>query len=107
MRLNGWRKPRALKNFGRLSIDSQAAAIWITAFRDSIGLQLSAFDAKWRKSLAQRYHWAAMLSSSHLFWGSLALFFMLVYLRYWRYKRKRLRQMESESEEVDAFFIER
>ena len=78
-----------------------------TAFRDSIGLQLSAFDAKWRKSLSQRYHWAAMLSSSHLFWGSLALFFILVYLRYWRYKRKRLRQMESESEEVDAFFIER
>ena len=78
-----------------------------TAFRDSIGLQLSAFDAKWRKSLSQRYHWAAMLSSSHLFWGSLALFFILVYLRYWRYKRKRLRQLEHESEEVDAFFIER
>ena len=78
-----------------------------TAFRDSIGLQLSAFDVKWRKSLSQRYHWAAMLSSSHLFWGSLALFFILVYLRYWRYKRKRLRQLEHESEEVDAFFIER
>ena len=78
-----------------------------TAFRNSIGLTLVAFDAQWRKSLSQRYHWAAMLSSSHLFWGSLALFFMLVYLRYWRYKRRRLRQMERESEEVDAFFIER
>ncbi len=78
-----------------------------TAFRNSIGLPLVAFDAKWRKSLSQRYHWAAMLSSSHLFWGSLALFFILVYLRYWRYKRKRLRQLEHESEEVDAFFIER
>lgn len=78
-----------------------------TAFRDSIGLKLSAFDARWRKSLFQRYHWAAMLSSSYLFWGSLALFFMLVYLRYWRYKRRRLRELERESEEVDAFFIER
>ena len=78
-----------------------------TAFRDSIGLSLSAFDAKWRNSLPQRYHWAAMFSSSYLFWGSLALFFILVYLRYWRYKRKRLRQLEQESEEVDAFFIER
>ena len=78
-----------------------------TAFRDSIGLQLSAFDAKWRQSLSHRYHWAAMFSSSHLFWGSLALFFLLAYLRYWRYKRKRLRQLERESEEVDAFFIER
>ena len=78
-----------------------------TAFQDSIGLQLSTFDAKWRKSLSRRYHWAAMLSSSYLFWGSLALFFMLVYLRYWRYKRRRLRQLERESTEVDAFFIER
>ncbi|MDE0300130.1 MAG: peptidase MA family metallohydrolase [Candidatus Poribacteria bacterium] len=78
-----------------------------TALRDSIGLSLSAFDAKWRRSLPERYHWAAILSNSHLFWGSLAVFFMLVYLRYWRYKRKRLRQLERDSEEVDAFFIER
>ncbi|MDE0041814.1 MAG: peptidase MA family metallohydrolase [Candidatus Poribacteria bacterium] len=89
-------------------IDRLASGIDLdSAFRDSIGLSLSAFDAKWRKSLSQRYHWAAMLSSSHLFWGSLALFFLLVYLRYWRYKRRRLRELERESEEVDAFFIER
>ena len=78
-----------------------------TAFRESIGLQLGAFDAKWRKSLSQRYHWASIFSSSYLFWGSLAIFFLLIYLRYWRYKRRRLRQMERESAEVDAFFIER
>ena len=78
-----------------------------TAFRDSIGLQLNTFDAKWRKSLSQRYHWAAILSNSYLFWGSLAFFFIFVYLRYWRYKRRRLRQLERESTEVDAFFIER
>ena len=78
-----------------------------TAFRDTIGLQLNTFDAKWRKSLSQRYHWAAILSNSYLFWGSLAVFFIFVYLRYWRYKRRRLRQLERESTEVDTFFIER
>ena len=78
-----------------------------TAYRNTVGSHLSTFDIKWRESLSQRFHWAAIFSSSYLFWGSLTFFFVLIYLRYWRYKRRRLIELEHEETEVDAFFKKR
>ena len=75
-----------------------------SAYQDVVGWPLSTFDVKWRESLSQRYHWAVIFSSSRLFWGSLAFFFALFYLRYCRYKRRRLIELEHEETELDAFF---
>ena len=75
-----------------------------TAFRDTIGSDLSAFESKWKSSLSQRYHWAAIFSNSYLFWGSLTAFFGLIYLRSRHYKRHRLNELEDEEASGDAFF---
>ncbi len=75
-----------------------------TAFRDTIGSDLSAFESKWKSSLSQRYHWAAIFSNSYLFWGSLTAFFGLIYLRSRHYKRHRLNELADEEASGDAFF---
>ncbi|MCZ6680925.1 MAG: peptidase MA family metallohydrolase [Candidatus Poribacteria bacterium] len=74
------------------------------AYERAIGWNLTAFDAEWRASLSQRYHWAAIFSSSYLFWGGLALLFVLVYLRCWQRARRKLAALEQEESQVDAFF---
>ncbi len=75
-----------------------------TAYKEAIGWELATFDVEWRNSLPRRYHWAALFSSSHLFWGSLALLVVLVYLRSRYRSRQRLVELEQEDMEVDAFF---
>lgn len=75
-----------------------------TAFRDTTGSDLSVFEREWQSSLSQRYHWAAIFSNPYLFWGSLTIFFSLIYLRFWHYKRRRLNELESEDATGDAFF---
>ena len=75
-----------------------------TAYKQAIGWDLATFDAEWQASLSQRYYWAALFSNSYLFWGSLGLVFILVYL--WRRQRirRRLVELERQESQVDPFF---
>ena len=75
-----------------------------TAYQQAIGWDLTTFDAEWQASLSQRYHWAAIFSSSYLFWGSLGLLFILVYLRRRQRSRRRLVELDRQESQVDAFF---
>ena len=77
-----------------------------TAYQQAIGWNLTTFDAEWQASLSQRYHWAAIFSSSYLFWGSLGLLFILVYLRRRQRSRRRLVELDQQESQVDAFFRE-
>ena len=75
-----------------------------TAYKQAIGWNLATFDAEWQASLSQRYYWAALFSNSYLFWGSLGLVFILVYLRRRQRIRRRLVELEQQESQVDAFF---
>ena len=75
-----------------------------TAYKRAIGWDLATFDAEWQASLSQRYYWAALFSNSYLFWGSLGLVFIFVYL--WRRQRtrRRLAELAQQESQVDPFF---
>ncbi len=75
-----------------------------TAYKKVIGWNLTTFDVEWRSSLSQRYHWAAIFSSSYLFWGSLALLSIPIYLRWRQRARQRLTELDRQESQVDAFF---
>lgn len=75
-----------------------------TAYKQAIGWNLGTFDAEWQASLSQRYYWAAIFSNSYLFWGSLGLVFIVVYIRCRQRTRRRLNELEREESQVDAFF---
>jgi hypothetical protein len=75
-----------------------------TAYQEIIGWELATFDAEWQASLPRRYYWVALFSSSYLFWGSLALLFLLIYLRIRHRSRRQLAAMAREESEVDSFF---
>jgi hypothetical protein len=75
-----------------------------TAYQNAISWDLATFDAEWRASLSKRYHWFAIFSSSYLFWGSLALVFVLFYLRSRQWRRRKLAQLAQAESEVDPFF---
>ncbi len=76
------------------------------ATEKTLGWNLITFDAKWRESLSQRYHWVALFSSSYLFWGALTLAFFLGYLLIRLRRRRRLIKLGQEESQVDAFFRE-
>ena len=75
-----------------------------TAYKQAIGWDLATFDAEWQASLSQRYYWTAIFSNSYLFWGSLGLVFILVYIRCRQRTRRRLVELERQESQVDAFF---
>ena len=75
-----------------------------TAYKQAIGWDLATFDAEWQASLSQRYYWAAIFSNSYLFWGSLGLVFIIVYIRCRQRTRRRLAELERQESQVDAFF---
>lgn len=75
-----------------------------TAYEQAIGWDLARFDAEWQASLSQRYYWVAIFSNSYLFWGSLGLVFIIVYLRGRQRSRRQLLQLEQQESQVDAFF---
>ena len=75
-----------------------------SAYEQAIGWNLATFDAEWQASLSQRYRWTAIFSNSYLFWGSLGLVFILVYLRCRQRTRRRLIELERQESQVDAFF---
>ena len=75
-----------------------------SAYEQAIGWDLATFDAEWQASLPQRYRWAALFSSAYLFWGSLGLVFILVYIRCRQRTRRRLVELEQQESQVDAFF---
>ncbi len=75
-----------------------------TAYERAIGWDLATFDAEWQASLSRRYYWTAIFSSSYLFWGSLGLVFILVYLRCQQRNRRRLAELDRQESQVDAFF---
>ena len=75
-----------------------------TAYKQAIGWDLATFEAEWQASLSQRYYWAAIFSNSYLFWGSLGLVFIFVYV-WGRYRtRRRLIELERQESQVDPFF---
>lgn len=76
------------------------------AFKAVLGYDLITFDMLWRESLPKRYHWASLLSSSYIFWGCLAVLFLISYLITWNRRRKRLIKLAQQEEVVDAFFRE-
>ena len=76
------------------------------AFEAVLGYNLDTFDKLWRESLPQRYPWAALLSSSHVFWGGLGGLFLLTYLVCWNRRRKQLHKLAQQEEMVDPFFRE-
>lgn len=75
-----------------------------TAYKQAIGWDLVTFDAEWQASLSQRYYWAAIFSNSYLFWGSLGLVFIFVYLWGRQRIRRRLVELEWQESQVDPFF---
>ena len=75
-----------------------------TAYKQAIGWDLVTFDAEWQASLSQRYYWAAIFSNSYLFWGSLGLVFIFVYLWGRQRIRRRLVELERQESQVDPFF---
>ncbi len=76
------------------------------AFDAVLGYNLDTFDKLWRESLPQRYHWAALLSSSYVFWGGLGGLFLLTYFVCWNRRRKQLNKLAQQEEMVDPFFRE-
>lgn len=76
------------------------------AFDAVLGYNLDTFDKLWRASLPQRYHWAALLSSSYVFWGGLGGLFLLTYFVCWNRRRKQLNKLAQQEEMVDPFFRE-
>ena len=77
-----------------------------TAYKAAIGWDLTTFDAGWRASLSQRYHWAAIFSNSYLFWATLGLLFVLIYFRCRQRRRRRLVELDLQESRVDVFFRE-
>ncbi len=75
-----------------------------TAYKQAIGWDLATFDAAWQASLSERYRWAALFSNSYLFWGSLGLVFILVYIWRRRRTRQQLVALEQQESQVDPFF---
>lgn len=75
-----------------------------TAYKQTIGWDLTVFDAEWQASLFHRYYWMALFSNSYLFWGSLGVVFILVYLRRRQLTRRRIAELERHEAQVDAFF---
>ncbi len=84
----------------------QTGANLNTAFEAVLGYNLDTFDKLWRESLPQRYHWAAFLSSSYVFWGGLGGLFLLAYLICWRRRQIQLNKLAQQEETVDPFFRE-
>lgn len=76
------------------------------AFGAVLGYNLDTFDKLWRESLPQRYHWAALLSSSYVFWGGLGGLFLLTYLVCWNRRRRQLNKLAQQEETIDPFFRE-
>lgn len=76
------------------------------AFGAVLGYNLDTFDKLWRESLPQRYHWAAFLSSSYVFWGSLGGLFLLTYLVCWNRRRRQLNKLAQQEGTIDPFFRE-
>ena len=75
-----------------------------TAYKQTIGWDLATFDAEWQASLSQRYYWAALFSNSYLFWGSLGVVSVIVYLQCRQRTRRRLAELERQESQVDPFF---
>ena len=76
------------------------------AFGAVLGYNLDTFDKLWHESLPQRYHWAALLSSSYVFWGGLGGLFLLTYLICWNRRRRQLNKLAQQEETIDPFFRE-
>ena len=76
------------------------------AFKVAVGWDLATFDMEWQASLSKRYHWFAIFSSSYLFWGSLALVFVLFYLRSRQWRRRKLAELAQAESETDPFFAD-
>ena len=76
------------------------------AFEAVLGYNLETFDKLWRESLPQRYHWAAFLSSSYVFWGGLGGLFLLAYLICWRRRQIQLQKLMQQEKTIDPFFRE-
>ncbi len=76
------------------------------AFGAVLGYNLDTFDKLWRESLPQRYPWAALLSSSYVFWGGVGGLFLLTYLVCWNRRRKQLNKLAQQEDMVDPFFRE-
>ena len=68
-----------------------------TAYKQAIGWDLATFDAEWQASLSQRYYWTAVFSNSYLFWGSLGLVFIFVYVWCRQRTRRRLAELSGRS----------
>ncbi len=75
-----------------------------TAFETTVGWDVATFDALWRASLSERYHWAALLSNSYLFWGGIGGLALLGYFVCWKRRRQHLNRLAQQEESVDAFF---
>ena len=75
-----------------------------TAYKQAIGWDLATFNTEWQASLFQRYYWTAIFSNSYLFWGSLGMVFILVYLRRRQRTRRRLAELGRQESQVDTFF---
>ena len=76
------------------------------AFEAAVGWDLATYNIRWHESLAERYHWASLLSSSYIFWGGLGGLALLGYLVCWNRRRRHLNKLAQQEETVDAFFRE-
>lgn len=77
-----------------------------TAFEAVLGYDLTTFDRLWQESLPERYHWAAFLSNSYVFWSSIGGLLLLCYIITRNRRRRHLKKLRQQEEAVDAFFIE-
>lgn len=81
-----------------------AGAHFNAAFEATVGWDVATFDARWRESLSERYHWMALFANAYLFWGGVSGLALLGYLVCWRRRRQHLNRLAQQEENVDAFF---
>jgi len=60
------------------------------ALRDTFGITVEAFEARWKRTLIDRYGWLYLLSRAGVFWGGVTLLVLFVALRRSRRDRRRL-----------------
>ena len=75
-----------------------------TAFEDTVGWDVATFDARWQASLSERYQWMALFSNVYLFWGGIGGLALLSYLFCRQRRRKHLKKLAEQEQEIDAFF---
>jgi hypothetical protein len=96
VRGGGWRGIRVtLRRLARgVPIDEALDAAY--------GRDLSALEKEWRRELARRPTWIAIVTGSSAIWGAAAMLFVVAYVRAKKRKTRRLAEMEEEEKKVIA-----